>query len=180
MIESLIGAALIFGLRIIDVSIGTIRTMFTVRGRMWVSAPLAFVEGSIFIFAISRVLADAGQDPIKMVGYALGFAAGTIVGITVEGWIASGTILVRVISPNHAVRLRAMLLNEGFGVTAVRGEGRDGEVVILFVVAPRRRRKMVVSLVQRIDPDCFVTIEPIAHAIGGHLESIPSDKQTEK
>lgn len=167
--ESLLGALMIFGLRIVDVSIGTVRTMFTVRGRRLVSGLLAVLESGVFIFAISRVLGSAGQDPLKMVGYALGFATGTVLGITIEGWIASGLVLVRVISRNHAVRLRAALLNEGFGVTAVRGEGREGEVMILFVVSPRRRRQVAQETVVGIDPDAFMTVEPVSQAIGGHL-----------
>ncbi|MCS7032383.1 MAG: DUF5698 domain-containing protein [Phycisphaerae bacterium] len=167
--ENLLGALLIFGLRIIDVSIGTVRTMFTVRGNRIVAGLLGVIESGVFIFAISRVLSEAGRDPLRMAGYALGFATGTVLGITIEKWIASGTILVRVISPKHVIRLRASLLNEGFGVTAVRGEGREGEVVILFIVAPRRRGKQVLTTINEIDPDAFVTIEPISHATGGFM-----------
>jgi uncharacterized protein YebE (UPF0316 family) len=169
MIESLLGALMILCLRIGDVSLGTMRSIFVFRGHRWIAAGLGAVEAGIFIFAISRVLASAREDPVRMVGYALGFAAGTLLGVTVERWIATGTILVRVISPRHAVRLRAMLINEGFGVTAVGGEGKDGEVTILFIVAPRRRGKVVIRLVRELDPGAFMTIEPVSQAIGGHM-----------
>jgi uncharacterized protein YebE (UPF0316 family) len=62
-----------------------------------------------------------------------------------------------------------MLRQMGFGVTAVQGEGRDGSVLILFVVAPRRRGKEVVRAVEKIDPEAFVTVEPISHALRGYL-----------
>jgi uncharacterized protein YebE (UPF0316 family) len=178
--ESLLGALLIFGLRIIDVSIGTVRTLFTIRGQRVVAGVLGFIESGVFIFAISKVLSEAGRDPVRMVGYAAGFATGTVLGITIEKWIASGTVLVRIISPRHAVRLRANLLNEGFGVTAVRGEGRDGEVMVLFVVAPRRRAKQVLAAVQEVDADAFVTTEPVSHAMGGHLAFHPDPSSMKK
>lgn len=180
MLESLLGAAMIFALRICDVSIGTVRTLFVIRGQRFVAAALGAVESAIFIFAISRVISTAGQDPIRMAGYALGFAAGIVLGISVERWIASGTVLVRVISPRHAIRLRALLLNEGFGVTAVRGEGRDGEVTILFVVAKRRRGKKVIELLHELDPEVFITIEPVSQAIGGHMPLTASDPTSMK
>lgn len=180
MVESLLGALMIFGLRVTDVSIGTVRTLFTIRGRRAVAGLLGVIESGIFIFAISRVLSSAGQDPIKMIGYACGFATGTMLGITIERWIASGAVLVRVISPRHAVRLRASLLNEGFGVTGVRGEGRDGEVMILFIVAPRRRGKQVIRLVQDLDPEAFITVEPVAQAIGGFIPSAAQDAASMK
>lgn len=174
------GALLIFALRIGDVSLGTMRSLFVFRGHRLVAAGLGALEAGIFIFAISRVLATAGQDPIRMVGYALGFAAGTLLGMTVERWIAAGTVLVRVISPRHAVRLRAHLLNEGFGVTTIRGEGKDGEVTILFVVAARRRGNVVIRHVQDLDPDAFITIEPVSHAIGGHMPGTPDASAMKK
>ena len=47
-------ALLIFGLRIVDVSIGTIRVLYTVRGQKVASASLGFIESFVWIFAISR------------------------------------------------------------------------------------------------------------------------------
>jgi uncharacterized protein YebE (UPF0316 family) len=91
------------------------------------------------------------------------------VGITLEQWIASGSILVRIISVYHSSELRRMLHEMGFGVTSVEGEGKDGSVLILFVVAPRKRGKEVIDKVTAVDPDAFITVEPISHASGGYL-----------
>jgi uncharacterized protein YebE (UPF0316 family) len=104
-----------------------------------------------------------------MLGWAVGFAAGTVVGITIEKWIATGHILMRVISVSHAPELRQALLQESIGVTALAGEGRDGEVQVLFVVAPRRRSKELLRLVQKIDRQAFITVDPISQAIGGYM-----------
>jgi uncharacterized protein YebE (UPF0316 family) len=180
MLESLLGALAIFSLRVIDVSLGTVRSLFTIRGQRAVAAGLGLIESGVFIFAVSRVIGSAGQNPWKMLGYACGFATGTVLGITIERWIASGTVLLRVISPKHAVRMRATLLNEGFGVTAVRGEGREGEVVILFVVAKRKRGKTALRLVNEIDPDSFVTVEPVSQAIGGYIPLSPEAASVKK
>jgi uncharacterized protein YebE (UPF0316 family) len=102
-----------------------------------------------------------------MVAWAVGFAAGTAVGITLEQWIASGSILVRLISVYHSNELRELLREMGFGVTTMQGEGKDGSILILFVVAPRRRNKELLRAVQGVDPDAFITVEPVSHAIGG-------------
>ena len=39
---------------------------------------------------------------MSMVAWALGFATGTYVGIALEQWIGTGSVLVRVISRSHA------------------------------------------------------------------------------
>jgi uncharacterized protein YebE (UPF0316 family) len=162
-------AILIFLLRIGDVSIGTVRVLYTVRGKRAISMALGFIESLVWIFAISRLMKTVNENPINMVAWAIGFAAGTAVGITLEQWIASGQIMVRIISVYHSSELRRMLHEMGFGVTAVEGEGKDGSILILFVVAPRRRGKEVMNAINKIDPDAFVTVEPISHATGGYL-----------
>jgi uncharacterized protein YebE (UPF0316 family) len=109
-----------------------------------------------------------------MVGWSIGFGLGTVVGITIEKWIASGHILMRVISVSHARELREQLMDQQIGVTVLAGEGRDGEVQMLFIVAPRRRGKELLKIVQKVDPDAFITVDPIGHAIGGYMP-LPSE-----
>jgi uncharacterized protein YebE (UPF0316 family) len=170
--SSILIALMIFGLRILDVTIGTIRVIYTIRGQRLVSAVLGTVEAGIWIFAISKALKYAGESPINMVAWALGFGTGTVVGISLEQWIGSGWVLVRVISPQKATDIRDALRAMNFGVTALVGEGRSGSVHVLFVVAPRRRGKELLDFVDRIDPEAFVTLDPVFHASGGYLTRV--------
>ena len=50
-----------------------------------------------WFLAISRVMNDL-DNPANFVGYAGGFAAGTFLGITLEQWIASGSVLIPVVT----------------------------------------------------------------------------------
>ena len=104
-----------------------------------------------------------------MVGYAAGYAVGILVGISVEQWIAAGQVMLRVISKTHPQVLRDTLRNDGFGVTAVRGEGRQAEVLILFVVIQRKHTDKVLTLIKSVDAAAFVTIDSITEAIGDYI-----------
>ena len=177
--DAFLTALLIFALRIVDVSIGTVRVIYTIRGQKLVSTGLGACESFIWIFAISRAFKYV-DNPLSMAGWALGFATGTFVGIALDQWIGSGSILMRVISRNHAQRLRELLHGEGFGVTAIQGQGRDGDVLVIFVVAPRKRTNDLLELVQRIDPDAFITVEPVAKAIGGYVPHFPAPASMRK
>lgn len=162
-------ALLIFFLRILDVSVGTVRVIYTIRGHRVVAASLGFFESLVWIYAISRLIATVGQSPVNMLAWAIGFSTGTALGITLEQWIASGSVLVRIISLDKSSELRARLREIGFGVTSINGEGRLGPVLILFVLSPRKRVKQVIAEIERIDPEAFVTVEPVSHALGGYL-----------
>jgi uncharacterized protein YebE (UPF0316 family) len=164
-------ALLIFCLRICDVSIGTVRVIYTIRGNRVASATLGFLESLIWIFAISRAIAYV-NNPMSMIAWAGGFAAGTVLGITLEKWIATGHILMRIISVARAEQLRDVLRGGSVGVTAVPAEGRGGALLVLFCVAPRKRGNELIKTVQTIDPDAFITIDPVSQAIGGYLPGV--------
>jgi len=170
MSEALIGGLLIFGLRLCDVPIGTLRTMLMVKGRKLPVALLAVFESTIWILAIGRVLSEGLDSWYKIAGYAIGFATGTVLGMTIESWLAFGKVMVRVFSEQSA-ELRIKLLDANFGVTAIKGEGRDGEVMMLFVVLKRRRQRELLRYIRKIDPDAFITIEHLGDAHGGFVEA---------
>lgn len=167
--EPFAGALLVFLLRVVDVSIGTVRMLYTVRGRRLPAAGLGLIESGVFIFAISRVFQDLSTHPWNMVGYACGFAAGNAVGITLEQWIGSGWVLARIISRDRSAALLAALRDAGFGVTAVDGRGKEGAVLVLFVVTRRRQGEAMLRLVRDTDPDAFITTDTVNIAAGGHL-----------
>jgi uncharacterized protein YebE (UPF0316 family) len=165
--EILLGALLIFAMRVLDVSVGTIRVLFVMRGRKWTAAILGLFEAAIFVAAVSKVVTDL--DLGKMVGYAAGYATGVLVGISIEQWIGAGQVVVRIITREHAVALRDRLFAEGFGVTAVRAEGRQREVLLLFIVCHRRRADALMTIADEIDPSAFVTVDEVSEAFGGYM-----------
>ncbi len=165
---------LIFCLRIGDCSIGTVRVIYTIRGYRLVSFCLGFVESVIWIVAISQVMQYLSEPQLKyrifnIVGWALGFAAGTVSGITLDKWIAAGWVLTRFISLDHSGKIIDALRSAGFGVTSLHGDGKDGPVEVLFVVSPRKRAQQVLKLVREIDPNAFTTVEPVSSASGGFV-----------
>ncbi len=169
--EALLTALFIFLLRLVDVPLSTVRIVMMVRGRRRVATLLAFFESLVWITAISRVFAHL-DAPLNMLAFAAGFASGTALGMTLEAWFAPGQVLIRAIVREGAEALVADLRAEGYGVTVVHGEGRAGEVPILFVVVPRRRAEAVLATIRRHAPRAFVTVEGVQRAIGGHLPSV--------
>lgn len=156
--ELFLAALIIFSLRLLDVSAGTLRIVMLVRGkRMWAGI-LGFVESLIWVLAARQVLGDL-DEAIKIIAYAGGFAAGTMLGSTIERWLAMGSVLVRVISPVESPPVSLTLRDLGLGVTVVNGEGRDGAVRVLFTVIPRRRIAEVLDVISVTNKEAFVTVE---------------------
>ena len=97
----LIAALSIFLLRLLDQTLGTLRILYVNKGKPLFGAILGFIESAIWIVAISQVIQDL-NDPFLIFGYALGFAAGTIMGSYIENTIAIGDIVVRIFVPKDS------------------------------------------------------------------------------
>ncbi len=158
IVPAILGALVIFLLRICDVSLGTLRTMFTVQGKKWLAAGFGLVESAIWVIAIRQVFSQL-DNPINIIGYAGGFATGTLVGIVAEQKLALGTLHAYVISRHSADPIADALRHARFGVTLIPGEGGSGGMPILTSVLPRRRFKEFKDIVDSIDHEAFISVQ---------------------
>ena len=157
---------LIFGARICDVSIGTVRTMFVISGHSVTAAILGFIEVSIWVLAAGGAISNL-TNPWAIIGYAGGFACGVYLGMWIEERIALGFRMVRVICRDNGHQMCLALREHGYRVTQIEGSGRTGPVEIAFLVIQRRKLNEVRAKIAEISPDAFVTIERVEPPIGG-------------
>jgi uncharacterized protein YebE (UPF0316 family) len=158
--EFALSALTLFALRVVDVSLYTVRIMMVVRGRKRIAWAFAFMQSIVFVVAIRAVLSDLGNWG-KIIGYAAGFATGVIVGMWLEGRLAIGYTHLEIISPRRGAELAETLRQSGFAVTEMSGQGKDGMVSVLNCNVLRRRGRKVEEIVLRVDPDAFVTAESV-------------------
>lgn len=152
------GPLLIFALRIGDVSLATVRMVLSVRGERVLPPLIGFVEIMIWILAVGAAVRNL-SSPWHVIGYAGGFSAGTYVGLWVERKLAIGLASVQVVTRAAGETLAAALRAEGFGVTRWMGEGKDGTVDVLSSSLRRRSIPHAMRVIDRIDPDAFVSIQ---------------------
>jgi uncharacterized protein YebE (UPF0316 family) len=154
-------AVAIFLARIMDVSLGTLRTIVVFRGYRVLAAILGFFEVMIWLLAAGQVFQNLKAWHLA-VAYAGGFAAGNIVGSWLEAKLAIGSELLRVISENRQVNLAERLRDRGYDVTELAGLGdRSIPVEILLVIEKRRRMPRLLRLIHDIDPDALCTTSDI-------------------
>ncbi len=154
---------LIFLARIADVSLGTLRLILLNRGMRVMAPVLGFVEIIIWLLAIGQIMKNL-SNPACYLAYAAGFAAGNFVGLFLEGRLAMGLAMVRVMISTDSTRLRRFLTKAGYRVTQVHGEGARGPVEVLFTVIRRRHLRRVLDVIRRWNPRAFYTIEDVRYA----------------
>ncbi|HSK19607.1 MAG TPA: DUF2179 domain-containing protein [Longimicrobiales bacterium] len=169
------GPLVIFCLRIVDVSMSTIRILLAVRGYKVVVPIIGFFEVLVWVFAVGNAIRflDSGWH---LLGYAGGFATGNIVGLIIEEKLAIGYATIRVVSTHAGVEMADALRNIGFGVTEFGGQGRDGRVEIVYTVCTRRSVPRVLDEVERWDRHAFITVEEPRDIRWGWMQSSPRNR----
>ncbi len=156
--DLLLGALLIMGMRVADVTLGTFRTILVVQGKKYYAGIIGFCEVLIWIFAM-RFVVEHLDNTYNLIGYAAGFALGNILGISLEEKVALGYVQVNVISRHFTDRIADTLRKSKYAVTILPAEGGTGGVAILVIIIRRKDQKGVMKIIDSIDNKAFVTVQ---------------------
>lgn len=158
IVEWVIIPLLIYLARIMDVTLGTIRIIFVAKGQRVLAPLLGFFETLIWLIAISQALKNLDTS-LSYFAYAAGFATGNFVGISIEGRLAMGIVMVRVITAKDAKPLFQEFAKHGYGATRVDAHGANGHVTMIYSVIRRRDLPDVIGIIQSFDQNAFYSVE---------------------
>ena len=156
--ENIVGALLIMGLRMVDVSLGTFRTIMVVQAKKYLAGSIGFVEVLIWIFAMRYIFQNL-DNTYNLIGYALGFSIGNILGIFLEEKVAMGYVQVNIISLRFADKMANELRKANFGVTILPAEGGTGGMSLIVILIRRRDLPSAKQIIDSIDKKSFLTIQ---------------------
>lgn len=151
---------LIFLARVCDVSMATIRVLFIAKGQRLLAPAIGFFEVLVWLLAISQILQRL-DNPLLYVAYAGGFATGTFVGMSIEGKLALGVVLVRVITRGSGEELIERLKAEKLGVTHLDAHGAKGTVQVIFSLVRRSEAPRMINLIKQYNPKAFYSVEDV-------------------
>lgn len=166
-LDVLLGALVIFVLRVANIALDTLRIRMLNRGNKTLAFVFGVVQTYIFVYTLGSVFQDI-NNWINTGAYAFGFGVGSIVGMAIDERMAVGYIHLRVISPNRGALIAERLREKGFAVTEISGRGRDGTVALLDLSVQRKNAKKVRLLVEEIDDTAFITSEDLTPVRRGY------------
>ncbi len=158
--EAWLGALTIFGLRITDMSLDTLRMLFVVRGRRNIVWFLGFCQSAVYVIAIAKVFSNL-TNPLTVLGYAAGFATANVLGMYIEERLAVGHIQLQIVTRGHGMALAKALRDGGYGVTEIPARGKDGTVILLSASVLRKDLAHARQIVHETDQEAFITSEDV-------------------
>lgn len=169
------GALVIFALRVIGISVSTVRVLAMMRGRKLFAFVAGFVEVLAYVIAIAEVVNNL-ENIWNLLGYCLGFSVGTVVGMMLDDRTANGFANVRIISRYKTQSIVEKIHEAGFGATVGWGHGRGGTVGMIVAVVRRKEVDLICSLAEAVDSSAFITIEDTRAVRRGYLHLSGQEK----
>jgi uncharacterized protein YebE (UPF0316 family) len=166
-VHPLLLTLVIFLARILDVSLGTVRTIVVFRGHRLLAAVIGFFEIVIWVVAAGQVLQNLDAWYL-IVAYAGGFGAGNYIGIWLESKLAIGREMVSAISFRADGGLARLLRERGFQAIDVDADmGRGPPVDLVITVTRRRRVPELLRTIVEADPEAQYSVSDIKSVNAG-------------
>ena len=157
----------IFCARIIDVCMGTFRTVCIVKGKPITSAVIAFFEVLIWFMIAREALNTEVTSIFIPISYAGGFATGTCLGLFLSNRIIGGTLSINVISKIINQEHIKTLKKQGFGVSSI--DTQDNKTMLIIEIN-RKRLKEINAIIQEMDDEAFITIHESKYVYNGFIK----------
>lgn len=160
---------LVFLSRIIDVSLGTIRTIIVVKGKNIIGSIIGFVEVTVWFVVVEQILSSTDNNIYIILSYALGFACGTFIGGKITKLIKV-KLNVQIITSNNSKELVDSLRSNNFAVSVINVNNRlKNKKYMLFIEIDSNRLEELKTIVKRNDNNAFIVINETMYVHNGYF-----------
>ncbi len=164
----------VFLVRILDVSLGTIRTVFTVKDKIVRASVIGFFEVLVWFLVVKDALNSDVNSIWIAVSYAMGFATGTYIGGLLSRFFTKkGTLSVQIIIKKADKGLISQLRNSGYAVSVMNVSGYDNEdKLFLFMEIPIIKLRQVKQIVKKYDETFFMVVNDTRNVYNGYFNGV--------
>ena len=152
----------IFLARIVDVSLGTIRTIMTIKRKTLIASIIAFVE--VFIWFV--IAKEALNIPINTIwipfAYSLGYASGTFIGSFISNNIVNDEIFLQVIiNKNNYVIDNIRKKGYRVSIIELNNSYDDKNKELLLIQTKRRKLNNLIRFIKENTNHAFILVNEV-------------------
>ena len=156
----------IFLARIIDVSIGVIRTVELVKDNTLKAVVFAFFEVLIW-FIVAKEALTSNVSFIVAIFYSLGYACGTLIGSYLSKKLIKGSVTIQVISSKVLLKDIKYIKSLGYGITKI---DIDNKKKILLIEVNKNSLKNIINIIKSVDNKAFITVSDTKYIENGYVK----------
>ena len=159
----------IFFARLIDVSLGTFRTINTVKGRDLIAALIGIVEITVWFLVVKEALNTDNNSIFIVISYALGFAVGTYIGGKISKIFIKSNLEVQVILSTKDDNIVNKIRQYGYGVTAIEVKGTKDIKYMLYIQIKDKSLEKLKKIVRKLDNRAFIVVNETKYVENGYF-----------
>ena len=150
----------IFFIRILDVSLGTVRTIVTIKGKTALASIIGFVEVFVWFVIVKEALNTPETSIFVAIAYAGGYAAGTAIGSVISDKFIEGNLTIQTILSNNNDDTVNSIRKAGYAVSVIDVKGRDeGQPkYLLFMEINKKRLSHLKKVIKELDDNAFIVV----------------------
>ena len=161
----------IFFVRVFDVALGTVRMLFTVKGKRFVASTIGFIEMLIWFLIVKEALNTDLTSIWIAVSYAGGYALGTLLGSYLSERLISGMVTVQAILSSTNDEVVTMIRKAGYAVSVLDVKGQDDKPKYLLLIEVNKKRQNTIrKLIKELDARAFVIINDSKTVYNGYFQ----------
>lgn len=160
---------LIFCSRIVDVSLGTIRTTIVVKGKNLIGSLIGFVEITVWFVAVEQVFNMASNNFWVIFSYAIGFSAGTYIGGKLTNVLFKGKLGIQIITSHKSQELVDALREHGFAVAVMNVNSLKVKKYLLFCEIDSNRLNELKIIINEYDSKAFYAVNETMYVKNGYF-----------
>jgi len=159
----------IFFARLIDVSLGTFRTINTVKGRDLIASLIGLVEITVWFLIVKEALNTDNNSFFIVAAYALGFSVGTYIGGKISKIFIKSNLEVQVILSNKDDEIVRKIRENGYGVTAIEVKGAKNPKYMLYIQIRHNTLENLKKIVRKLDSKAFIVVNETKYVENGYF-----------
>ena len=146
----------IFFVRIIDVSLGTVRTIFSVKGKNLIASLIGFAEITVWFLVVKEALNTDENSLWIVFSYASGFSTGTYIGGIISNKFIKSNLGVQVITNNN-------------NIINIKGK-KDEKKYMLYISITNKNYTELEKIIKSYDEKAFIVVNEIKNIENGFIK----------
>ena len=159
----------IFFARLIDVSLGTFRTINIVKGREVVAALIGLVEITVWFLVVREALNTDNESLWIVFSYAMGFSVGTYIGGKISKIFIKSNLEVEVILSSMDDNIVEEIRKNGYGVTSIEVKGNKDKKYMLYIQIKNNSLEKLKKLIRELDDKAFIVVNETKYVENGYF-----------
>lgn len=156
----------VFFARILDVSIGSVRTVYLIKQKNFIACILAFIELVIWFYVARETLTMNNISFVIVMSYALGYAIGTYIGGIINKYFIDGNLMILIFTKKDTIKIRNILKKSGYGISSITMSDDNN---LLLVEIRKKELKRLRELIKKIDKKAFVIVNETLEVQNGYF-----------